>query len=771
MRRITAGIAAATTLALSISGIAAADPVHQDGASTAGATAGCSPIGTKPHFMGKVPTPQQVLGYQLGSHEATDGDIGRYWGAVDRASNRVETGVYAHSWEGRPLRYALVGTPQHLNQLPSIRRNLARLRDPATPAAAAAALIKKTPTILWIAANVHGNEPAGGDAVLELLYNLADRNDCVANAILSNAVVGLIPVQNPDGRANNVRYNGYAFDMNRDWFAATQPETAGKLALLWKYPPQVFVDEHEMGGTNYFFPPDSDPIYAETPDPIYHEIANRYGGANEAAFTAKGWRYETYQSGYDLFYQGYGDTVPTTEFGATGMTYEQGENASYPTRVRHHYTSALVTLYTGATHRVSVLTDWRKSFVEAEAEGAQCKLEPNATFNPGHHVQRQVPDRPVCGYFLRGNSAETRLVVRRLQLAHVVVQRLAEPTVVPDYRPYGEQPRRTTMPRGTYWITLDQPQKHWVQAMLNENTYVPFPYFYDVSGWSNPLLAGIPGGSTGKPLTAPTTRVGLVAQPAPPALPSQLPRVAVLDQFAKTYDDYQTTGWLKFRLAQDWHIPYTVLRPGQVTPAALSKVDVLLVPNLDSQPVYRQLGAAGQQALRDWVNAGGRYVGWQEGALLASALGISSAGLAQPQTNSPGAVMRITTPKGANDVMWSSDYALQMTAGSGRVVAAFPDDMFVSGYAKDAAALAGSPVEVVDADGSGSTTVFSFEPNFRAFTDGSARLLFQAIMQTPTGSVASSTTPSGEQIRTGVAALGLAYPVAQRLAHDDAELP
>ena len=73
--------------------------------------------------------------------------------------------------------------------------------------------------------------------------------------------------------------------MNRDWFAQTQPETAGKLALLWKYPPQLFVDEHEMGGTNYFFPPDSDPIYAETPDPTYHEIANLYGGANAAAFT------------------------------------------------------------------------------------------------------------------------------------------------------------------------------------------------------------------------------------------------------------------------------------------------------------------------------------------------------------------------------------------------------------------------------------------------------------------------------------------------------
>ena len=30
-------------------------------------------------------------------------------------------------------------------------------------------------------------------------------------------------------------------------------------------------------------------------------------------------------------------------------------------------------------------------------------------------------------------------------------------------------------------ISMDQRQKHWVQAMLNEDTYVPFPYFYDVT--------------------------------------------------------------------------------------------------------------------------------------------------------------------------------------------------------------------------------------------------------------------------------------------------
>jgi Zinc carboxypeptidase len=198
----------------------------------------------------------------------------------------VVTGVYAKSWEGRPLRYALVGAPSTLKALPAIRRDLNRLRDPSTSDAEAKSIIGRTPPILWIAANVHGNEPSGAEAVLKLLYNLADRSDCVARAILDHAIVGLVPVRNRDGRAHDTRYNGYSFDMNRDVLVGTQPEVSGRLELLRKYPPQLFVDEHENSGTSYFFPPDADPIYHETPAGLYQEIEQLYGPANEAAFRA-----------------------------------------------------------------------------------------------------------------------------------------------------------------------------------------------------------------------------------------------------------------------------------------------------------------------------------------------------------------------------------------------------------------------------------------------------------------------------------------------------
>ena len=768
MRRALVALTAASVATLCLTGVAAAT---SSATSSQGSPARCSPTSTKAQFRGDVPSPKRVLGFPLGKREATNQEISHYWRVADRASDRVETGVYAHSWEGRPLRYALVSTPGTLHRLPSIRRDLRTLRNPSTSDQKAQAIIDRTPPILWIAANVHGNEPSGGDAVVKLLHNLADRTDCVARAILGNAIVGLIPVQNPDGRAHDIRYNGYSFDMNRDGLVGTQPEVSGRLALLWKYPPQLFVDEHENSSNTYFFPPDADPIYHETPDGLYQEVEKMYGPANARAFNAKGWSFETWKSGYDFFAQVYGDTVPTTQMGAVGMTFEQGDSKPYPARVRHQFTSALTTLFTGATHHRKVLHTWRNTFVQAKAEGENCRLEPNRVYNPGHTLLRHVPKRKVCGYFLLGNSRETRLTVSRLQTAHVVVDRLVHKTVVTDYRPYGDTPRRKTLPAGTYWISLAQAQKHWVQATLNENTYVPFPYFYDVSGWSLPLMAGIQGGSTGHAVRAATVRVPrLHVSPAPkPA--GRLPRIAVLDQWRQPWNGYQYSGWLKWRLAQDWRFPYKVLLPRDVNAKTLSKYDVLVVGNVDSDPVYQHLKKSGRTALSDWVAKGGRYVGWQEGALLASALGISHVGMNTPKAESPGAIMRIRTPHGPNEIEWDSDYNLVLAPGSARVVGSFPKNMYVSGFATKTKTLAGTALETVEKVGKGTVTVFGYEPNFRAVADGSARLLREAILRTPKGSVPSSTPlrmarRAHHQARPA-AVLALGHSRAWRLHHEN----
>src|SRR5207247_1468098 len=51
----------------------------------------------------------------------------------------------------------------------------------------------------------------------------------------------------------------------------------------------------------------------------------------------------------------------------------------------------------------------------------------------------------------------------------------------------------TTLPIGTRYIPMDQPTKHWIQAVLGENPFLPFHYFYDKVTWSYSLLRGLAG--------------------------------------------------------------------------------------------------------------------------------------------------------------------------------------------------------------------------------------------------------------------------------------
>ncbi|GAB3932375.1 hypothetical protein GCM10027614_01450 [Micromonospora vulcania] len=211
--------------------------------------------------LSKVPTPEAVLGFPLGVGQqrvVTNDEVRTYLGAVDGASDRVVTGVMTSSVLGQPLPYAVVSNERNVRPgaLREIADDVRDLRDPRrTSARKAAGTAKDSPAIVWVTANVHGGEKSGTDAALKTLYELAAGLSCAVAQRNDNLVTIIVPTQNPDGRDATRRQNEYGFDLNRDWFARTQQETDGKLELLRRYPPQVFIDAHEMGGRQYFFRP------------------------------------------------------------------------------------------------------------------------------------------------------------------------------------------------------------------------------------------------------------------------------------------------------------------------------------------------------------------------------------------------------------------------------------------------------------------------------------------------------------------------------------
>jgi Zinc carboxypeptidase len=342
-----------------------------------------------------VPTVQQVTGHDVRDAITPPDQIVRYFEALAQAApERTRLLRYATSWEGRPLVMLVISSPERMAHLEEVEAGIGRLADPrGLSDVDADRLVSTLPVVTAIMHGVHGNEiTSDGAAMAEAYQLLAARGDTLVDRVLSESLVIIDPMENPDGRARFVfentmgqarwpdadtwsvehderwpggRSNHYLFDLNRDLFIQSQPETRGKAAVFEEYHPQIVADLHEMSGNStYFFPPTAPP---ENPWFTRPQIAlmDVFGQANAAAFDRRGFAYFNRDT-YDLFYPGYVDMWPMSQ-GALGMTYEQaspralvlrrddGDLLTYGDGVLHHFTAAMATLETAARNRESIL--------------------------------------------------------------------------------------------------------------------------------------------------------------------------------------------------------------------------------------------------------------------------------------------------------------------------------------------------------------------------------------------------------------------------------
>jgi hypothetical protein len=696
----------------------------------------CDPFDTEPVLDSDIPTAEDELGFALGSQEVTVAEADQYMLAVDAASDRVTSAVAATLASGRDIRYAIVGSEARIGDLPAVQAAMDVLLVPGASNAAVNAAVASAPVILWVAGNVHGGEESGADASLLALYNLAARSDCVVDEILDNAVVVIMPIQNPDGREEETRRNLYGFDMNRDWFARTQVETDGKLEVVRQYPPQLFIDAHEFGFANYFFPPNADPEYHEIPLAAHDWINGLYSPAIVDQFKQEKVHF-FHGAPYDFFAIVFGDTVPAEGFHAAGMTFEKESDDAISIRTHEHFTSIWASLFAGASARESILRGWHASWAEAYQQGRDGLLEGNDVFEKGHDLFQQVPDDLVRGYFFPPDSArsyELQLLVRRLQRMDVEVRQLTAPLDLAHFHPYGDPERATTLPVGTYWVPLAQAKKHWIQAMLHEDSWIPFDVTYDVSAWSNPLLMNLDGGWSGEDVGPASTVVPPLGEPAWPAVDE--PSIAMFE--INSTRGFESTGQARWLFDNVWHLDYDVVDADDIT-AGLAGYDVLLIPDGYANYAVQALGAKGKKALRQWVNGGGRLVAWQGGVQVAAKAGVSSAVLQSSHTNMPGTLVRVELDPSSpladgvgnlDWVMYQDDNLMQ--PGLGSAVGTFPgagDDAFAtSGLAIGVGTLAGTSFLTDEAVGQGRVIAFSIDPNFRAWTQGTQRLLWNAIV-------------------------------------------
>lgn len=111
-----------------------------------------------------------------------------------------------------------------------------RLTDPA-------ALTATGRPIVWLIGQQHGNEPAGGEAMLALARELSRGR---LRPLLDKLVVVMVPRANPDGAAADTRDTALRMDLNRDHATLALSETRAIHAAVQSMLPDLVVDAHEF---------------------------------------------------------------------------------------------------------------------------------------------------------------------------------------------------------------------------------------------------------------------------------------------------------------------------------------------------------------------------------------------------------------------------------------------------------------------------------------------------------------------------------------------
>ena len=166
-----------------------------------------------------IPSFEDVLGYRPGERITWHGDAVRYFEALASASpKRITVHRYAKSWEGRDLIYVIVSSEQNMARIEQIKTDMQRLADPRkTSRSDATQIIKNQPAITWLSYGVHGNEISSTEAAMLTAYHLlASRGDERVTDIMSDTVVIIDPMQNPDGRDRFIHHYEIAEGLQPD---------------------------------------------------------------------------------------------------------------------------------------------------------------------------------------------------------------------------------------------------------------------------------------------------------------------------------------------------------------------------------------------------------------------------------------------------------------------------------------------------------------------------------------------------------------------------
>ena len=452
-------------------------------------------------FSQSLQSPDQFLGYELGTRFTPYHRVLEYFRAVAAVTPNMSLIQYGNTYEGRPLMLATITTPENAGKLEQIRKHNLEL------AGGNGKTNNGDPVIVWLSYNVHGNEAVSSEAAMQTLYKLAQKDQ----PLLKNTVVIIDPCLNPDGRERYVNFynqvhtqiadpslfarehnepwpggraNHYYFDLNRDWAWQTQIESQQRVYQYNRWMPQVHVDFHEQSiNAPYYFAPAAEPLH-EVIKPWQRNMQILIGKNNAKYFDNEGWLYFTKEV-FDMFYPSYGDTYPTYN-GAIGMTYEQGgggraglaalkedgDTLTLADRIAHHYTTGLSTIEIASRQATELLNDYTKYFYDA----------------------LHTPDGPYNAYVVKaaGNPEKLASLATLLSKNEIRFGYGANNTKATGFNYFTGKTEDFQIAKEDLVISAAQPRSNLLRVLFEPDAHLTDSVTYDITAWALPYAYGLP---------------------------------------------------------------------------------------------------------------------------------------------------------------------------------------------------------------------------------------------------------------------------------------
>ncbi|WP_298895397.1 M14 family metallopeptidase [uncultured Psychroserpens sp.] len=441
-----------------------------------------------------IPTPESVIGHQVGEWHITHDKLVQYMRALAAASDRISIEDRGTTFEGRPLLLLTITSPTNHNNLETIRQTHIASTENNTVDT------NNMPIVIYQGFSIHGNEASGSNASMLAAYHLAAAQSNDVKDLLDNAVILFDPSLNPDGlqrfaywantnKSNNLnpdpndreyrevwpggRTNHYWFDMNRDWLPVQLPESRARIASFHKWLPNILTDHHEMGtNASFFFQPGIPSRTHPLTPKLNQELTKSIGNYHAKAFDKIGSLYYTEES-FDDFYYGKGSTFPDIN-GGIGILFEQASSRghiqesangilTFPFTIRNQFTAALSTLEAGKNMRQEILQYQHDFYKNARKEASK---------ENGKGI--------VFG--------DEKDAAKTYHLAEILKRhRIDFHEIKSDFTTNGKRFKKGY----AYIIPKNQKNTRLINAMFEKRTKFQDSLFYDVSAWTFPLAFGL----------------------------------------------------------------------------------------------------------------------------------------------------------------------------------------------------------------------------------------------------------------------------------------